>query len=202
LGGQARFDLPLDPPSAYAGLAGVVLKRDGSVIVGGVPRKPNDYGGFRYKNGKWTLNGSPTSADAVYYIEGDLDISGHPQFAATLLVEGSVDMTGSPTTTARSDLSPKLQNVAIYAGGDIRLSGTVCIDGVIVAREQVSMMGNVTVRGSVIAVDAQDKSPLVTTTSDMNDELGGGVSVQFPGPLGTFLKVPRDTLDLVWERRR
>jgi type II secretory pathway pseudopilin PulG len=213
---QPRFPLTQKLPSELLTDPFIVsngyihLKRDGSVVVFGVPQvQPGKYGNFEYKRAtsQWTLGGNgplPTVSPKknIFFIEGDLDVSGHPEINATLLVEGSVDMTGAPTTQSLPDMIADWQNLAIYAGGDVRLSGTVSVNGVVVAREQVSMSGNVTVTGSVVAVDIADTHSLVTTRSNLNDEFSGSVSVMFPGPMEIPLPLDLDTLELLWVRKR
>jgi hypothetical protein len=115
--------------------------------------------------GKWTMNGKPPNCATIvvancgqgtYYVQGsDVDLAGTPAkwsgtpYAMTLLVEGSVHITGNPNLDAYMT-APKLQ---ILTNGDFVMLGNAQFDGQVRVREQFELSGSMVLSGQVIVED-------------------------------------------------
>lgn len=107
-----------------------------------------------------TWSGGRNIPGGTYYVEGNVNIGGSPgsagaPLALTVVSEGYVDITGSPS------LMPALAGTPSYsvvAGTDLRLAGnpTTTYTGVFYAGDQVDFSGNPNVVGQVIAKNQGD----------------------------------------------
>jgi hypothetical protein len=201
--GTPKVSMPIGDPAFYKPLANYILKSNGSVqnSAGAQISPPGaSFYNFSFGSGSWSMTGDdPLPPPGVYYLEGDFDMTGKGTFNATLIVEGSVNVRG---TGVGWNVTGSTGGVTLIAGTDIKINGNATINGVILANEQMFMNGNATINGAAVALDKGDTSPLVSTTSDFDDdEFGGSARINYPGPQSTFLVVPKDSLELVYTRR-
>jgi type II secretory pathway pseudopilin PulG len=211
LNGQTIFDLPQGKPENFVGQATIQLLNGGFVKYRATVNDPwvagnqiGTYYGFKYKNGKWTLSQSPSSPGGVYYIETDLSASGHPNLqGATLMVNGSIDWSANPTGATGTDIAQVWGGIALFAGQDIQLSGTMTIEGIVIAHEQIDIGGNITINGGVVAVDAVDTpGSLVQRHATYSMSLSGNLSVNATQSKPTPLPLNIDTATLIWVRKK
>jgi hypothetical protein len=194
--------MPIGDPKYYKPLAQYILRSDGSVTdqAGNLlsPAGASFYN-FSHGSGGWSVSGdSPLPPSAVYFIEGDLDMTGRGQFNATMLVTGSVNLRG---TGSGWTLGAAMANIVFVTGGDFKINGNGFVVGTILANEQVSMNGNATVEGSLIALDSANNHTLVEVTSEFSDDFSGSAVVRYEGGRSTFLQVSQDSVDLKFTRR-
>lgn len=116
-------------------------------------------------------NGIPDCGQGVYHAQNsDVEIPGNigrvgtpSPYAMTMLVEGSVAITGTP------HLIPAVAhpNVFLVTDGDLDMAGTVnCIlTGQARVREQLNLQGNMTLTGQILVEDRWQKSTKVTGDS-------------------------------------
>lgn len=170
-GDQPKHDIPDLKPGDFAKYATIVLKSDGKATDGNgnsisVPKD------WKHSGGKWTCCSGDDGTNGIYYIEGDVHVSSSPNepenpWRATLITTGSLDISGNPSIAPATDPSTgKPFDIQFLAGTDISMGGspnecTNCLAGLIYAREQFNMNGNVPIRGAVMALDSGDTSKLV-----------------------------------------
>ncbi len=151
-------------------------------------------------------HGVANCGQGVYYAEGsDVDISGNlgrasgtlpSPYAMTLLVDGSVSISGSPK------IIPAIArpNILIVTNGDLDMTGTANCDlaGQARVREQLNLAGNMLLTGQIIIENRWDHSDTVTGDSKVagnatvtNDPAGG---VRLHG--SRLARVPTITPDL------
>ncbi|MBI4594042.1 MAG: hypothetical protein HY728_07480, partial [Candidatus Rokubacteria bacterium] len=170
-GDKPKHDIPDLQPGDFAKYATIVLKSDGKATDGNgnsisVPKD------WKHSGGKWTCCSGDDGTNGIYYIEGDVHVSSSPNepenpWRATLITTGSLDISGNPSIAPATDPSTgKPFDIQFLAGTDISMGGspnecTNCLAGLIYAREQFNMNGNVPIRGAVMALDSGDTSKLV-----------------------------------------
>ncbi|MEK6629855.1 MAG: hypothetical protein AABY89_03855, partial [Acidobacteriota bacterium] len=119
-------------------------------------------------------NGVANCGQGVYYaqasdveIAGNIGRSGTPSpYAMTLLVDGSVSITGTP------QLAPAIArpNILIVTNGDLDMAGTAnCIlSGQARVREQLNLSGTMTLTGQLLIENRWDRSTKVTGDSKVS----------------------------------
>lgn len=192
--------VPKVDPELYRSLANYTFGSNGVVtdasgLTAGVGRWYN----FKFDNGAWkVVADSPVPPAGVYFFETDVKMSGQATYYATLIVKGDLEMAGRAGGGGTLTVSSYLQNVALLSGGDISTLGRVRISGFAVAREQMSLGGDVTVtQGGLVMADESDVSKGVRRDS----VLGGNLTIEYRNGLPTFLKVEQDALILRKMRR-
>jgi hypothetical protein len=191
--------LPRGDPESYRHLADFTFKADGTVEDGtGATIAVGTWKGFTYKKGAWeALPKSPAkpAPSSTIFVETDLTIRGNASYDHTFIAKGDIAINGTATGVA---ITPAINRVGLLAGGDIDLGGTADIYGSVIAREQVSARGNVTISpGSIIALDEFDFSKKVTSTSSVS----GNVLIEYPDGQPTFLGFSAYSLQVVYVRR-
>jgi hypothetical protein len=116
-------------------------------------------------------NGVPNCGQGVYYAEGsDVQIAGNigrvgapSPYAMTLLVDGSVTITGTPHVTP----AVARPNIFLVTNGDLDMAGTAnCIlSGQARVREQLSLGGTMSLTGQILVENRWDVSNKVTGDS-------------------------------------
>jgi hypothetical protein len=200
--GGPKIKLPNLDPQVYKPLAAYILRSDGTVTdPAGSVLAVGSYYNFTFSSGTWkVVSDRPTPPPRVYYIEGDLDMSGSGSFTATLLVTGNARIRGCGTGW---NLGAAAGNVLLITGKDLQTSGTTTLSGIVGCVEQASLTGNTLIQnGSILIQDQKDASDVVTTSSKFSDDsFGGSATIIYPGPVSTFLQNPADTLSLIFTRR-
>ena len=104
--------------------------------------------------GSQTLSGNITlgseSNPKVYYIDGDLKISGNIEGYGCFIVTGDIDVTGTVTIDAitNNDLPNRL---GLYAGDDIKLAGNSQVYAQLYAEDELTTKGTTDVYGLAVA---------------------------------------------------
>ncbi len=136
----------------------------------------NGYG-WSYTKGVWSV-GSQGTPLGTYYVETRADIGSKSTLQITVIAEGSIDISGSPTLTADTD------ELLLVTDADLDISGgvdtNVVAQGQMLVHEQISISGNATLGGQLIVEDATSEDPFV----DAN-HISGSVVIDYNGTLGT-----------------
>lgn len=209
---QPEVPLPdFNPATDLKPLARYVFRADGTVLdqttMATIPAATFNSWGFTYdshsndwtiKNAKGISQGGVTP-EVAYYFETNLMISSNNKLNSTLMTEQSFDVAANGDITGKGVVN----NTALIAYKDINLRGTPTFEGVIIAREQVSISGNVKMgndgtdgnpvtQGSIIALDKTDSPGSIVQTAtrfgeEVDDMLTGNAAVHYDGNLDTML---------------
>lgn len=216
---QPEVPLPdFNPVTDLKPLARYVFQANGTVIdqttlLAVPPATVNSWGfSFVGASSSWKLQGGKTTTyggvapEVAYYFQTNLEISSNNTMNVTLMTEQNINI------PANGDISGKgvVNNTALIAYKDISMRGTPTVEGVIVAREQVSITGNVKAgndgsngqpitQGSILALDKTDSpGSIVQTTTrfqrEVDDLLTGNATVHYDGGLDTMLKTEERVL--------
>jgi PilX N-terminal len=138
---------------------------------------------------RWT-NGQ-NIRQGTYYADANIVLAssfGSSLFRLSLITEGFISVSGSPTT--RPDLVlPNGRELAMLAGTDIRLAGTSAIlfQGIYYARHQLDIGGTPQINGQVLAFNAADTAyPNPSQGANNLVPLVGGYMVISGSPTITF----------------
>jgi hypothetical protein len=103
-----------------------------------------------YSNTKITSHTKLGTKDnpEIWYIHGDLELSGKMEGYGVFLVTGDLKLTGQAKMTA---LDPSGNNLGIIVAGDVKSTGTSDLDATLIAGGSVSATGTTTIIGSIIA---------------------------------------------------
>lgn len=97
-------------------------------------------------SGKQSFSGNTTLGTEdnpqVYFIDGDLDISGHISGYGCFIVTGSIDVTGNVTIDAVSGSSDNKNRLGLYAGTDVKVAGGAEVHAQMYADGYVRFQGN------------------------------------------------------------
>ena len=168
--GAAQVEIPHVYPPDYLQYATVIFTADCRVMSPGGVEWANipgngDWHGWKCKpNDSWDLSSS-NPADGhfsgFYYIHSNIDITGGPagEWAVTFVTEGYISISGNPvfrpwgSLPANDTGDAEANEILFLAGNDIDLRGTSSAEfsGIVAAHMEVSMSGNVTHTGSVLA---------------------------------------------------
>jgi hypothetical protein len=193
-------NIPPINPSDYSYLASHIFRSDGKVYnsVGSEIAVP---AGWSYSAGTpvsstalgvWTKTGNDTSTTGVFFFENSaVNVSGSPGSAAspwavTMLATGYIDISGTPSLKP----NPSGGGIALMSGEDLRMrggAGNLYDVGLYAAHEQISLKGTPTIKGTVLAEDASDTCSLVSTTSQVDVDIGGNTEITYNGNLTTVL---------------
>ena len=145
----------------------------------------------------WTLS-CPSTINSTLYFQTDVSIptslgTTQTPWVTTLIAEGSIDLTAqsvvarAPNSADGALFKAGTQNFLFIADQDFRIGSLTGgnLTGVVAAYEQVSIEGNPTMYGYVVAQDGASGSGLVTT-----DSISGSLSLTYNGdmPLTNILK--------------
>jgi hypothetical protein len=168
----------------------------------------NEYRGFKLSGGNWDYSGN-TAYDGIYYAyQRSIKVSGNPggtgvTWKTTLYAEpgpdgatcpglegGDIEISGNPRVT------PFLEGLTFMAGRDLKLNGNTnaaSYDGVMMAKEQLSVPGNPTLSGSLIA-EGLCNTPGSAVDQAFSD-VSGNPTVTYNGDLEVKIgNIPRTTL--------
>jgi cytoskeletal protein CcmA (bactofilin family) len=198
-GGQRLVTIPTINPTDFLGAQDFRLRADGTVIntAGAIqPMSGGKWNGWSYSSGKWSLSGN-TQVNSTLYVEGDASISGNHGSAqspwiVTIVATGSIEFSGNsivrpPATTDTGGLFRSgTENLLFVAGKDLKITGNSqqSVQGIMAAHEQVSVSGNATLTGFIIAEDAANAGTSVTQDAISGNMLltyDGGLNNPFPG---------------------
>ncbi len=198
-GGVAPEDIPIIEPSDYKSYADYILKSDGTiqeVSSGDIFSFTNPGGGnwststtgdgnalfagLKLQSGVWKASSSAI-ANGMFYVEGDFSTTGSPAgWQTTIIAEGYINFGGNADIANYKDASDTvdIQNLFLVAGTDIEFSGNPSntIQGMMAAKEQVSISGTVSLEGFLIAADADTSESLVT-----GNTISGSLTVTYNG---------------------
>jgi hypothetical protein len=189
LEGQPEIPLPTVEAADYRHKANFILTSTGQIVShpGGavlcsVTTNPNacrPSHGWGFQGGEWSI-GATDAPTGTFYVEGPVEIAANSTLNITIIAEGSIDLSGSPTLTANTD------ELLFVTDADLDISGGVETDvvaqGQMLVHEQVSISGNATLGGQLIVEDATSLDPLVDVNS-----ISGNVTIDYNGTLGSNL---------------
>lgn len=149
------------------------------------------YRGWNWSNPnqRWTLNTNTLWNGAYYVHQAEARIQGTPAGTSlTVLAQApaAAGAAGSISVSGNVQFVPHVQGLALLADRDIDFNGTPSLQasGLFLAGEQVSIGGNGTIRGAVIAADQSSVSSVVTSNQFIGSgslEYDGNLSVPLPG---------------------
>jgi hypothetical protein len=189
-----------------------VFHKDGTVTnVAGTPLATP--AGFSYSPASgttlatWSMGPNTTTTAGAYYFDGNFSATGNGNGGVhemTIIASGSVDIGGNAQFKAYSGGNDQL----IIAGADIFMHGTgttggAQYTGTAFANEQVKIVGNFTLNGSITGANATDTpGSLVTSQSSVSPDLtlNGTPTVTYDG-MGSLIQQSVDHLDLKGLRR-
>lgn len=203
--GAATAAIPAIDPADFKQYAEYILGRDGKVldaagnVLADLANGSGDWNGWDYSvtGGavKWQMSKNDT-IDGRFYIEGNAVVSGNPgklnpyqPWAATLIAEGDIEISGNPIMknyAGGGDAVPEgVKNLLLLAGRDLKINGNLAQDqafqGIMAAHEQISISGNPSLGGYIIAEDAENVSnTVVSNTVSGNMELVSGAALATP----------------------
>ena len=124
------------------------------------------FAGLKLQSGVWKADSS-TIANGMFYVEGDFSTTGSPTgWQTTIIAEGYINFGGNADVANYKDANDTvdIQNLFLVAGTDIEFSGNPSntIQGMMAAKEQVSISGTVSLEGFLIAADIDTSGNLVT----------------------------------------
>ena len=119
----------------------------------------------------------------MFYVEGDFSTTGSPaDQQTTIIAEGYINFGGNADVANYKDASDTvdIQNLFLVAGTDIEFSGNPSntIQGMMAAKEQVSISGTVSLEGFLIAADTDTSESLVT-----GNTISGSLTVTYNGDI-------------------
>jgi hypothetical protein len=182
-----RDQAKADGKAVYELMANGKIYKDGGVVSPG-----GEYHGWSMTGGEWVLSSTKADLDGMFYVSGDVILMGGKEgISMTVLAEGNVDMSGN------GDFTSYYENLFLVSLHDIKLSGTPQQTGdlgIVLAREQVETVGNVFIRGTILAADLDNASNYVESTivaSDIIEKslITGNFDIEYNGNYTTSLPV-------------
>lgn len=204
--------VPIPPVevAAYRSKMEYVLTRDGRVLDGNgrvlwqadqQQYWRTDFRGIQWSPWGWYTHHGSNPQDGSYYIEGNFWFtgggrSGRP-WNATIVAEGYISGFGNPIMT------PRFGNELLVSGGDLWLHGTgwfggpnsdaAEMQGILLSHRSVSLSGNVSLRGRVVAEANRDGLPDWWWWG-LTSYFGGSVRITYDGgvtrSLTTSYRIP------------
>jgi hypothetical protein len=140
------------------------------------------FAGLKQQSGVWKASSS-TITDGMFYVEGDFSTTGSPAgWQTTIIAEGYINFGGNADIANYKDANDTadIQNLFLVAGTDIEFSGNPSntIQGMMAAKEQLSISGTVTLEGFLIAADVDTSENLVTSNT-----ISGSLTVTYNGEI-------------------
>ena len=185
-------EVPPISPSAYASLADYELRENGDVysktisaVIGNAATATT--AGWNYTSGTKTWNNKNTPLNGTFYVvNGNIELVGNVgPWQATLLVNGTSTTTGKVfikgTGSETTNMTPDEDSVAILAYNNIEIIGNFGCDGLVGTHEQISISGNASVNGSIVAESATRGVDGVSVVGS------GNANVTYNGGMTTFI---------------
>lgn len=194
---QPMKEIPTIIPAQFKAYADYLLLADGRVYnsVGTVLADTSSgtpWNGWKRASTspvKWVHDIGTAGPNGMYFVEGDVTMSGNPGTAAspwliTLLAVGHIEVSGNPILADHRNAAHPIgvQNLFMVAGTDLKFNGngSVQIEGIMAANDQVQISGDPTLRGVVIANGASSADGLIT-----ENQLNGNAMLIYNGGLAT-----------------
>jgi len=185
-GGKPVKSIPVINPQAYKFLADYEMRNDGTVYdKNGNYLASNSFGGWEWYGTEWSICDTSDASgyqDGTFYFDSDVSLLGGRGTYAnpwniTMIAKGNINSSGN------SYMKPKNPDFLVISGGDIILNGTseMVYTGLVLAHEQVKIMGSCTLNGAIIAEGAGNNSSLVSYN------LIGGGQINYSGELSLNL---------------
>jgi len=162
-------EVPSVDPSQHFDSAGFDLRVNGQVysktgattwVLRGMANNTTAVAGWKYKiaTKTWSNSGEPESG-TIYVRDGNIDLDGNvggadKAWVGTLLVMGTPPDAGniSVAGTGNAIMTPHSGGIAVMAYGNVSGAGNLTVNnGLVAAREQIVIGGNLQVVGSLIA---------------------------------------------------
>ncbi len=211
-GNMPEIAVPEIKASDFKSLADYILKADGTVVrqnadgttspCSGASCAGDDVWSFSLATGTWSASGSMPNT-GTYYVEGNVEMHGTGKSSFTLLsviAEGSIKLTGNGKFKPENGAG-----IQFVTNGDFELSGTVDaddtvdMDGQIMVREQIKILGNSEFQGRVMvedrdgATNVYDPADPTTwnnrrgTNTLAENSISGNMTVTYNGSLGDIV---------------
>ncbi len=198
--GAAYVELPHIDPADYAEYADYVFHSDGDIYDGAgnfvADADGVEWQGWKFVGDKWNTEGSDVQGGMLYFKGeyGNVQVGSNPgsvdnPWEISILADGYIEISGNPTigNYADPDDPPAVQALLLMSGSDIKINGnpSQTYDGIIAAAEQISVSGNPTIEGALIAADQSNDTDFVVENSisgDITLSYGGGFG--YPGAEG------------------
>jgi hypothetical protein len=140
--------------------------------------------GWRYQDGEWRAT---HAHPGVYYAHRSnariTGTTGSEQQPLTVIASAASGDAGGDAgnivTSGNPQLVSALSGMTLVADRDIVLGGTVTLEGLVAAHEQVDIPGNVHITGAVIAEDA----PHTTGSPGSKSPVAGNMTIDYDGTL-------------------
>jgi len=119
----------------------------------------------------------------MFYVEENFSTTGSPAgWQTTIIAEGYINFGGNADIANYKDASDtvNIQNLFLVVGTDIEFSGNPSntIQGMMAAKEQVSISGTVSLEGFLLAADTDTSKSLVT-----GNTISGSLTVTYNGDI-------------------
>ena len=185
------------PVGSHEPCNGEIVMDDASMTV---------FNGWRFQAGEWRLVGNEPFPGVYYAHQKNVQINGSPDAMSgvpeqyTIISEATVQCTpgnmdsGTIKMGGNAKLTPRLPNLLFIADVDLEVNGTsgAQLNGYMGANEQVLVMGNFALNGSVAADEECD--PSGTPVSD--NKISGSVTITYNG--GTPVLLPGAVRITAW----
>jgi len=149
------------------------------------------WNGWTFTGTEWRIAGSNAIGGGFYVYHANARISGNVTlWSGTIVVEGlSVAgqlINGDFIMTGDTEVASASQGIGIVASRDVSLSGNGKINGIILAGEQFEMSGSVEVQGQVVAASASSSSGSPVAASSLSGNVTITAEVHSPDQSGGF----------------
>ncbi|CAI2718828.1 pilus assembly PilX family protein [Nitrospina watsonii] len=208
--GVANLTVPTAVPLDYKMDADFILDATGKVYSTSTDPPTlidgdGSWNGWDYVgSGRWVVSGSTAPPDGMYYVDGDVNISGNPgttanPWATSIVTEGHIEISGNPAFSNYKDpnAAEGIQNLLFVAGTDLKINGNPgqTYEGVMYAGEQASFAGNPDVNGVLMIQNNASSDGLVS-----ENNISGNPTITYNGSLSTpFATGGMELTTLAWQ---
>ena len=205
-GNMPPIAVPEIRASDFLALADFILTDSGTILIGSSGLPCSGKGatacpdGWTFGSGTWSAAGDmPTSA--TYYVQGPVEMHGTGKSSFTqlsLIAEGSIKLSGNGKFKPENGAG-----IQFVTNGDFELEGTVDaddsvdMDGQIMVREQIKILGNSEFQGRVMVEDRDSDANVYDAVTNPNgrkgastltdNSIGGNMTVTYNGSLGDIV---------------
>ena len=206
-GNMPGIAIPEIKASDYYNLADFVLKADGTItLAGGAPCvgkgaiPPGCPTGWSFSGGTWSSSGGMPSS-ATYYVQGNVTMKGtgsDPFTKLSVIAEGNLTIEGNGKFQPENGAG-----IQFVTNGDFTLQGTADaddsadMDGQVMVREQIKILGNSEFQGRVMVEDRDHASNIYNAVTNpngsrgadvlVNNEVEGNMTLTYNGHLGDIV---------------
>ena len=206
-GNMPEIAVPEIKASDYLSLADYILTDTGTILIAstGVACSGKGAGGcpdgWSFSSGTWSSSGSMPSS-ATYYVQGSVEMHGTGKSGGftqlSVIAEGSIKLSGNGKFKPENGAG-----IQFVTNGDFELEGTVDaddsvdMDGQIMVREQIKILGNSEFQGRVMVEDRDSDTNAYDAVTNPNgrrnanmfgqNSISGNMVVTYNGSLGDIV---------------